>query len=48
MTLAASIVPLTVGHWPQVEAIYAAGIIVARLAITTILCLPGARRRSCC
>jgi phosphinothricin acetyltransferase len=26
MNLAASIVPLTVGHWPQVEAIYAAGI----------------------
>ena len=26
MNLATSILPLTVGHWPQVEAIYAAGI----------------------
>jgi hypothetical protein len=32
MTLAASIVPLMVSHWPQVEAIYTAGIATGDVA----------------
>lgn len=35
MNLAASIVPLTVEHWPQVEAIYAAGIATGHATFET-------------
>lgn len=35
MKLAASIAPLTVGHWPQVEAIHAAGIATGQATFET-------------